>query len=268
MLQVSGKAAFEFGERTGNFTRASVFQRSKMLSATIWNAAGAFWREAVKMLNTKQKFKIAASLLMLVLLALIAGCNGFFVNPTLSSITITPSSPTLTAVNQTEQLTATGTYSDGTTNNITASSGTAWNSSDTAAVTINNTGLMKAISITQSSSVTITVTNTTSSGAVSGTATVCVGSTCTTSSAISVTCDQGTTISLSGNGGVGSEVEFTATQDGSTVSSTATWSSSNSSVISISSTGGGIASLEGTGTATITANVSGTTGTVTVTVTQ
>jgi trimeric autotransporter adhesin len=221
------------------------------------------------MLNTKQKIKIGAAMAALLLFAFGVGCSGFFVNPTLSSITITPASPSLTTVGQQQQLTATGTYSDGTTQNITASSGTAWTSSDTTAVTVNNTGLIKAVSLTATSSVTITVTNTTSTGAVSGTATVCVGSTCTTSSSISVTCDQcsGTSISLSRNGGAGTQIQFTATQSGTDVSTEATWSS-NSGAISIASNGAGIATLETTGTATITANVSGATGQVTISVTQ
>jgi Bacterial Ig-like domain (group 2) len=220
-----------------------------------------------KMLNTKQKIKIGAALAALLLFAFGVGCSGFFVNPTLSSITITPASPSLTTVGQQQQLTATGTYSDGTTQNITASSGTAWTSSDTTAVTVNNTGLIKAVSLTATSSVTITVTNTSSTGAVSGTATVCVGSTCTTSSSITVTCDGciGNSISLSASGGT---VQFTASQNGTDVSPEATWTSSNSGVVSITSNGGGIASLVGTGNATITANVSGAVGSVTISVTQ
>jgi len=216
------------------------------------------------MLNTKQKFKILGALGVLFFLAFSASCD-WFVNATLSSITITPTSPSLTTVGQTQQLTATGTFNDGSTQNITASSGTAWSSSDASAVTVTNQGLIKAVSITATSSVTITVTNTSSTGAVSGTATVCVGSTCTTTSTVSVSCDQcsGNTVSLSANGGAGTEIQFTATQNGTDVSSSATWSS-NSAAISISSTGGGIATLETTGTATITANVSGATGSVTV----
>jgi trimeric autotransporter adhesin len=219
------------------------------------------------MLNTKHKFKILGALAVLLLLAFAASCD-WFVNPTLSSIAITPNSPSLTTAGETQQLTATGTYSDSSTKNITASSGTSWSSSDTAAVTVTNQGLIKAVSVTATSSVTITVTNTSSTGAVSGTATVCVGSTCTTSSSISVSCDQCTdnAVSLLGNGGAGTQIQFTATQNGTNVSSTATWSS-NSGAISISSTGGGIATLETTGTATITASVSGATpGTITVTV--
>jgi trimeric autotransporter adhesin len=219
------------------------------------------------MLNIKQKLKIVGATACLLLFAAVVGCNGFFVNPTLSSITITPSSPSLTTVNQTQQLTATGTYSDGTTQNITASSGTAWTSSDTSAVSVTNQGLIKAVSISATSSVTITVTNTTSTGAVSGTATVCVGSTCTTSSSITVTSDDGDTLSLT-TFPAGTQIQFSANQNGTDVSTEATWTSSNSAVISITSTGGGFATVEGIGTATITANVSGATGAATVTVTQ
>jgi trimeric autotransporter adhesin len=215
------------------------------------------------MLNTKQKLKIPGAFVTLLFLAAVVGCNGFFVNPTLSSITVTPPSPSLTAVGQTQQLTATGTYSDGTTQNLTAASGTTWSSSDTAAVTVNKTGLIKAISLTAASSVTITVTNTTSAGAVSGTATVCVGSTCTTSGTVAISPDT-TSYSLSGVGGVGQPIDFTASVSGSTVS--ATWSSSNTSVINFTDATTGVAAFEGQGTTTITASTTSGTGSLTINV--
>src|SRR5579862_6181898 len=200
------------------------------------------------MLNSKQKIKIAGASGILFLSAFIVACNGFFVNPTLSSIAITPSSPSLTTVNQTQQLTATGTYSDSTTQNLTAATGTAWSSSDASAVSVTNGGVIKALSITATDSVTITVTNTTSSGAVSGTATVCVGSTCTTSSTVTISPDT-TSYSLTSSPS-GTAIDFTASVNGTNVS--ATWSSSNTSVILFTDTANGIAEIAGSqGTTTI-----------------
>src|SRR5215467_177431 len=130
---------------------------------------------------SRQQLQITGTLAVGFFLAAIVACNGFFVNPTLSSITVTPSNPTLQSVNQTVQLTATGTFDDGSTKNLTASSSTTWSSSDPTAVTVNNAGLVKVVSITGPSSVTITATNSSSSGAVSGTTTICIGTTCAAS---------------------------------------------------------------------------------------
>ena len=92
------------------------------------------------------------------MMAAMVGCNGFFVDPTLSSITITPSNPSLQNLDQTMQLTATGVFNDGSTKNLTASQQTTWSSSDPAAVTVSNTGVIKATSVTSSTSVTISAT--------------------------------------------------------------------------------------------------------------
>ena len=59
--------------------------------------------------NQKPRPALATGLAVLLCLAW-AGCTGFFINPSLSSIFITPASTTI-AVNGTQQLTATGTYS-------------------------------------------------------------------------------------------------------------------------------------------------------------
>jgi hypothetical protein len=217
------------------------------------------------MLNSKKKLQLVTAFSTLLLFAIGIGCGGFFVDPTLSSMTITPSAPSVQTVGQTVQLTATGVYNDGSTKNLTASSGTTWTTSASNIVSVNSTGLIKAVSIS-TTTVTITATNTSKSGAVSATATVTVG---TSTGTVTVTCTQcsGNTISISGNGGTGSAVSFTADQNGTDVTSQATWTSSNSSIISIGS--GGSGTLGGsTGNVTITATVSGTNGNVTITVTQ
>ena len=53
------------------------------------------------------------------LLALAAGCRGFFVNPTLQSITVAPSTGSVAPAG-TIQMTATGTFDDGSTSNVTS----------------------------------------------------------------------------------------------------------------------------------------------------
>jgi len=79
------------------------------------------------MLNTKRKFQFAAAFAALLLLAGAMGCNGFFVDPTLTGITVTcpscssASAPNLSGVGSSAQLLATGNYDDGSSKTLTAS---------------------------------------------------------------------------------------------------------------------------------------------------
>ena len=96
------------------------------------------------------------------------GCSGLKQPPTktLSSIAVTPASPAHLKVGATQQFTATGTYSDGTNNNVTASA--TWSSSNTTVATISNTsgsqGLATAAAL---GSTTITATVNTIKGSTS-----------------------------------------------------------------------------------------------------
>jgi len=114
------------------------------------------------MLNIKQKPKVAGTLVVALVCAIAPGCNGFFVNPTLTSITVGPSA----TINQngTVQMSAVGTFNDGSTQSL---SNVFWSSSDTTVAAINGAGLVTGIS---PGSATITG----ASGTVSGTATVTV----------------------------------------------------------------------------------------------
>ncbi|HTS58474.1 MAG TPA: Ig-like domain-containing protein [Terriglobales bacterium] len=114
------------------------------------------------MLNIKQKPKVAGTLVVALVCAIGPGCNGFFVNPTLTSITVGPSA----TINQngTVQMSAVGTFNDGSTQSL---SNVFWSSSDTTVAAINGAGLVTGIS---PGSATITG----ASGTVSGTATVTV----------------------------------------------------------------------------------------------
>lgn len=82
------------------------------------------------------KFRLIGSLAVLLTLALAASCTGFFVNPTLTSVSVGPQNLSLT-INQTFQMTATGTYSDG--SQKTLNSGVTWSSSDSSTVSVGQT---------------------------------------------------------------------------------------------------------------------------------
>jgi trimeric autotransporter adhesin len=70
------------------------------------------------------------------------GCTGFFVNPTLSSIAIGPGDQTISA-QQTLQMSATGTYSDGSTKDLTGQVN--WSSDTTSCATVNANGLVSPV---------------------------------------------------------------------------------------------------------------------------
>jgi uncharacterized protein YjdB len=170
---------------------------------------------------------------------------------TLSSIAVTPAAATVGA-GATQQFTATATYSDNSTANITSSA--AWSSSSTATATINAAGLATAVTAGTS---TITAT----SGSVSGASTLTV--TAKAVSSIAVTPNPASFAS-------GSTQQFTATatySDNSTanVTATVTWSVGNTSVATINSSG--LASGVASGQTSVSAALSGVTGTAMTTVT-
>jgi hypothetical protein len=152
----------------------------------------------------------------LAILALAMSCRGFFVNPTLTGVSIGPANLTIN-VNQTWQMTATGTYSDGSQKNL--SSGVAWSSSDATTVSVGQTS--GQVTGLQTGSATITA----SSGgcaACSGTTTVTVVLTGVTSITISPS-SQSAKIN-------GSPVYYTATASpGGDITQGATWTVKDSS---------------------------------------
>jgi trimeric autotransporter adhesin len=81
--------------------------------------------------------------LLLLLLAVATSCDGFFVDPTLTAIAITPATPSVVQT-KTQQLTATGSYDDGSVGNITSK--VIWSSSDSTTVTVSSTGLVTGVS--------------------------------------------------------------------------------------------------------------------------
>jgi uncharacterized protein YjdB len=168
----------------------------------------------------------------------------------LAAISISPTAPSV-PVNTTQQLTATGSYSDGSSRDLTAL--VTWSSSSTAVATIDTNGLVTAVAA-GSSNVSAAL------GSVSQSTTVTV--TAPTITSISVT-PVGLTL------GIGINQQYTATatySDGSSqdLASGVTWSSSSTSVATASNTG--VVTTVGAGNTTITATVGSLSDTSTLTV--
>ncbi len=198
----------------------------------------------------KQKIRLLGAFTAILMLALAAGCRGFFVNPTLQSITVAPSTGSVAPAG-TIQMTATGTFDDGSTSNVTAKS--SWQSSDPTVASVgSNTGLVKAAASIASPPGITTITAT--DGAFTNTATVTV---CPVVTSITIT--PSTT-----NPAAGAQITFIANaifsgslsqQD---VTSVVTWNISNTSVIPSISAGAATVSSSASGmSTTVTATLCG-----------
>ena len=203
----------------------------------------------------------ALFVLALVSAGLLAGCSngsgGSSTPPpvTLTSIAVTPATPTI-PVGTLQQFTATGTYSDQSTKDLTAQ--VTWSSSNTAVASIASGGLLTAM-IVNSSPVTVTATL----SSVSGTTAVTVA----TASLTSIEIVGAPTVTIAN----GTSYQFTAYgfyNDGSrhNVTTQATWSSSNTAAATVGTTGR--AASSGVGSTTVTATVGSIAGTVTLDVTS
>ncbi len=179
---------------------------------------------------------------------------------TLSSISVTPVNPSI-PTGSTEQFTATGTYSDGTTQNLTSSA--AWSSSATGTATIQSAGQATPGLATGVAAGPATITATVSG--VLGTTLLTVTTATLTSVFVS---PAKSTIT------VGTTAQFTANanySDGTTqnVTSSATWTSSDTAEATVESSGQanpGLASGVAAGSVTITATYNGLPGTAALTV--
>lgn len=204
------------------------------------------------MWNFDRKFTLIGAVCVACLLLAAGGCTGFFVNPTVSTVTVSPSTNNL-QLGATRQLSAIATNSDGSTKDVTGLA--IWDTSNSALVSVTSSGLVKALQTT-SSTVTITATY-----KVSGQATVTVGA-----QTLTIQSSLGTSVSLATDP-AGTAIIFTATQNGSDVTSTTTFTTSNASIISVSSSNSSQGQIVGNqGTVTITANNGGASGSIQVTV--
>jgi len=208
-----------------------------------------------------RKLRILATVGALSMLAVAAGCKGFFVNPTLTSLAVSPTSASIVE-SQTQQLTATGTYDDGSTKDLTGTAG--WTTSDSTVATVSKGGLVTAAASITSPPGSATITAT--SGTLTATSAITVNTGPLTAIFISTTTP---------NPAAGTTVVFKAlgTYSGSStqqdITSLVTWSSSNTAVISTISGGSGavLSTATSASTTDVTATLDGiTSNTLTVTV--
>jgi len=93
----------------------------------------------------KSKLRLTGAVAALLVLALAASCRGFFVNPTLTAVSVGPQNLSIN-VNQTWPMAATGTFSDGTQKQL--NSGVVWSSSDGNTVSVGQTsGMVTGIQV-------------------------------------------------------------------------------------------------------------------------
>lgn len=165
---------------------------------------------------------------------LVAGCNGFFTNPTLTTITVGASNgSSFVNVGATLQMVATGTFDDGSRSTITAT----WSSSANGIASV-NAGTGVVLGVTPG-----TATITAASSGITGTAgvTVCGAITAITISPLNQADPLGTLTQ-----------QFTAKdQGGNDITSSVTWSSTNTGVAAFTSGTIGLANLVGKGQTTI-----------------
>jgi uncharacterized protein YjdB len=231
---------------TQNITTTVAWSSSLPSVATISNTAGT--NGLASSVNAGQSTITAT-------LGSVTGSTTLTVNAAaLSSIALSPLNSSI-ALGATQQFTATGTYTDGSTQNITAM--VAWSSSSPAVATISNAagtnGLATSVGSGQT---TITATQ----GSVTGSTTLTVNAAALSSIALSP---------LNSSIALGATQQFTATgtyTDGSTqdLSSSALWSSSDMTIFTVNTTG--LAASVTTGTATITATANGVSGSTNLTV--
>ena len=218
------------------------------------------------MVSTRRKLQLVASFSVLLLAAVGVGCHGFFVDPTLTSMTVsTLQSTNLVNIGKTVQLQATGVFDDGSTKNLTGKS--TWSmTSNSNFVSVNAAGLATALLVSPSGTVATVqaAAQSTNGSVVSGTINITVGQ----STVLTINSSLGTTISLSTTP-TGSAINFTASLNGTDKTASTSFSSSNSAVINVGTNGSGtIGGTTGTATITGTDSTDSATGSLQITVTN
>ena len=149
-----------------------------------------------------KKLRLIGVFATLLTFAFAVGCKGFFVNPTLTAVSVGPQNLQLN-LNQQATMSATGTYSDGSQKTIT--SGVTWSSTNSSAVSVGQTsGQVTGVAI---GSATISAS--------AGSCAACSGSTTVTVALQGVTSITVTPSTQTITRG-GSQVFFTALANGST----------------------------------------------------
>lgn len=236
---------------TQNLTTAALWSSSDASIADISNAAGSHGLATAAAVGSATITSAAGG---------VSGSSTLTVTPaTLGSISITPANPSI-AKGTKQQFNATGSYTDGSTQNLTAT--VVWSSSNTTVATIGNAAGSYGLATSLATGPT---TITAASGTVSGTATLTV----TAATLVSITVTPANPSIAKGT-----KQQFIATgtySDNSTqnLTTTITWSSSSTAVATISNAAGsqGLATSAATGATTITATSGGISGSTYLTIT-
>lgn len=207
------------------------------------------------MSSKNQNLRLIGAFAVVGVLALVASCRGFFVNPTITSLAIGPANLSL-APSTTFQMVATATFSDGSTGDVTGKS--VWTSSNTSVAAFSSPGRITAGSLQNITTLPGTTSVSASDGTVSSssqTVTVCpVVQTLviTVNNGNSATVTNGQTANFAANATFNS---VTGTQD---VTANVTWNISPTTILpSISTTGVGTTTSGQTGNVTVSASLCG-----------
>jgi len=214
------------------------------------------------MSSTKSQIRAIGAVAALATLAFAISCRGFFVKPTLNSIAIGPQTLNL-APTTSYQMDAIGTYSDGSTSDVTSKA--SWTSSDPTVASFSSSviGQITATSLSNIPNPPGTTTVTASVGAISSTSsatvTVCPVVNTMTISATPMTVSTGQSISFT------ALATFQGVSTQTNVTSQVTWNVGSTSVLTIT---GGTGTPVASGSTTVSASLcGGTSNTITITVT-
>jgi uncharacterized protein YjdB len=153
----------------------------------------------------------------------LGGCKDFFIDPALTAVSVSPATPSV-VVGKTQQMTALGTYDNGVKSSVTE--GSSWSSSDVSIATVSSSGLVTGVS---AGSATIAATN----QGVSGSTTVSI----VTSALESISITPASASLSPGQSQQFTAVGLLADGSNSTITTSVTWSSSDTSIATIDSGG-------------------------------
>jgi hypothetical protein len=208
------------------------------------------------MSSPKHTLRLAGAIAALATLALAVSCTGFFVNPTLTSLAIGPDNVSLAPLG-TQQMVATGTFSDGSTQTVTGQS--TWSSSDESVATFNPSiiGQLVAAPLSSIPNPPGTTTISASDGTVtSSTITVTV---CPIVETLVVTVNSGAsaTITAGNTATFDAMATFNGVTGSQDVTSSVSWNISNTTILPSITDGQGATVVGETGTTSVSATLCG-----------
>ena len=202
------------------------------------------------MSSRKHKLHLAGTCAVLLAVGATISCKGFFVSPTLSTISVGPSSPTIEtgSTDNTVQMHAFGTNSDGST---VSTPSVAWTITPTSTATVSTTGLVTSVSV---GAATVTATSN-QNPTISGTQGVTVTVGCIESIQITPTSAKALSFANNNSSDIFS-AEATTCNGSVDITAVATWNAVPSTLATI--TGGVLTEVSGvttSGTVAVTASV-------------